>query len=864
MSIKIITYPDPYRIQQNHSCWEYFKNSLQFCASQTMVNGLMQEYGGKGIKQGRLIPVDKLINKMYDNWNEIGHKIGQYNTLNSVLKTLCLSDSSFDCIRNALELNNLYFLDSVRLLFELGIEIKDIDHLKHLLTLDQQYLVSAYEKLIDNQLFRIKTQFSEEDVDNILSSFLEDYKYGDPLELSKSIVFNGIHQFSPMILRAIFIIAQYREVILMFNYNCLYSKTYETWLNVYSQFEEKIEIVSTENDSFDPINDSQMLGIQLAQMLEGTISVSSRIPLSNAQMLVFDNTTEFARYVADHYEEALKKKQAAGDDSHNVLAFMDEQFYAAKSDVNNILRIYYPEQFGEQRFLNFPIGRFFVAIANMWDEENNDPSAGFRNISECLLAGIINNDTEGKLNETFIKCKDYIGNQDYLSLSDVISKLNSLRSSLGYKLKKNPSYERISYYSCQQNELDDLIKGLTELRQIADEFFYDFSSNRDSFRTFYKKVSDFLKKRVETEENLDAEFRGILFRLLERLDTTNFPDSNPTFSCLRQTMAYYLDQEENPSARWIVRNFEQIEGDILRSKYSSKNTAYHFCCISDVNMSANHYEQYPWPLNNDFFDGCSDVDSKIFRIYSISRRERANFKRYSLIYGLMFNKANLVISYVKNENEKANDQYFLLKLLGIPEVEYSHQLTKIEPISRVEVTADIEVKKKEISNEDRLRFYICPRKYSYDAALNNRTIYKDPFMIKKYISVIIAEKVSKNLNGILESEMIIDSNIETVYSSIKSDFSCVKDAEWADVLAEAKDILINYATDLLHGTTAEFLDCIMSRKNWVDANRNYLTDESVKKFNAVINGDEHFDKRVTGVCRTCVDREICKAYIRGN
>lgn len=66
MSIKIITYPDPYKIQQNETCWKYFKNSLQFCASQTMVNGLMQEYGGTGIKQGQLVPVDLLINKMMD------------------------------------------------------------------------------------------------------------------------------------------------------------------------------------------------------------------------------------------------------------------------------------------------------------------------------------------------------------------------------------------------------------------------------------------------------------------------------------------------------------------------------------------------------------------------------------------------------------------------------------------------------------------------------------------------------------------------------------------------------------------------------------------------------------------------------
>ena len=860
MSIKIITYSDPYKISQNDLCWKYFKSNLQFCASQTMVNGLMREYEVLGIQEGQLIPVDSLINSMFDNWNEIGHKISQYHEVNSVLKTICLSDTDYEHVKNSLDLNNQFYLDAIRLLFELDIKVEDIELTKNSFTLDQLYLVSAYEKLIGNKEFYIKPHFEADEIDGIFTSFLSE----NNLKLDDTIVFNGIHQFSPMILRAILNIAEYREVVLMFNYNDKYSKVYETWLNVYSQFDEKIEISNEDAESFEPINDSQMLGVQLAQMLEGTLSVSSRIPLSNAKVIVFDNTTEFARYVSDHYEEALRKKKALNDTSHNVLAFMDEQFYAAKSDVNKILRIYYPEQFGEQRFLNYPIGRFFVAIANMWNVEENDSSAGFRNISECLLSGIIRGDTDGRLNETFIQCKDYIGNADYLDLNGVISRLNSLKAALGYKLKKNPSYEKISYFNCKPSDLLELISGLSELRQISNEFFQDFSKNKDSFKVFYKKVSDFLKKRVETEENLDVEFRSILERLLERLNKSDYPDSNPTFSCLRQTMAYYLDQEEKPSARWIVRNFEQIEGDILRSKYSDKNVAYHFCCVSDANMSLTHFEQYPWPLTKEFFEGCSDVDSQVFRIYSESRKERANFKRYSLIYGLLFNKSNLVISYVKNENEKVNELYCLLKLLGIPEEDYARQLVALNSLKRVLMNYENVKQKTEYSNEDRLRYYICPNKFAYDSIINERTIYKDHFMIKKYIAVILAERVYKDLNGILDSDIIIDAAISRTFDSVKNDFSSIREAEWADILSDAKDMLTNYSSELKNGITSEFIDCVLSRINWTEANDNYLSDESVEIFNEnVLGGTGYFTKRVTGVCKTCVDREICKACFRG-
>ena len=41
---------------------------------------------------------------------------------------------------------------------------------------------------------------------------------------------------------------------------------------------------------------------------------------------------------------------------------MDEQFYSASSKVNDILRAYFPEQFEERHFLDYPIGHFFIAI----------------------------------------------------------------------------------------------------------------------------------------------------------------------------------------------------------------------------------------------------------------------------------------------------------------------------------------------------------------------------------------------------------------------------------------------------------------------------------------------------------------------
>src|SRR5699024_12684726 len=55
---------------------------------------------------------------------------------------------------------------------------------------------------------------------------------------------------------------------------------------------------------------------------------------------------------------------------HDALPiFMEEQLYSASGKVNDILRAYFPEQFGERHFLDYPIGHFFVSTTNMWNDE---------------------------------------------------------------------------------------------------------------------------------------------------------------------------------------------------------------------------------------------------------------------------------------------------------------------------------------------------------------------------------------------------------------------------------------------------------------------------------------------------------------
>ena len=67
--------------------------------------------------------------------------------------------------------------------------------------------------------------------------------------------------------------------------------------------------------------------------------------------------------IAKKFEEAEKLRAKEGN-IHPALYYMDEQIYAANSGVNEVLKIYFPEQFGERDFLDYPIGHFFISVTN--------------------------------------------------------------------------------------------------------------------------------------------------------------------------------------------------------------------------------------------------------------------------------------------------------------------------------------------------------------------------------------------------------------------------------------------------------------------------------------------------------------------
>lgn len=410
MAITIYTYSNPYKIDKE-PYWASIQNCFHLCVSQTLVNGLCDQY--REFFQGKLTTVKNFINVLYENWESDVFSISQRAAIDNVIEYLDFSSvvpstMEFPDVIESLKRNRNYVCESIRTMFELGMEPGQIKESE--LTYEQQCVVEIYKELkrTENKFFVLKENFAEEEIEDAISETIELAAGSGTKGIFQkyardSIIIHGIHQFSPIMLKTIEVLSKYKLVVILFNYWPEYKSVYQTWLDVYSLFESKIVI--SPKDFID--NRESFQGGRTANNIAALIGGNTcSIDLSEKiEVIEYNNATEFAGYITKLFEEA-ERAQRDENFAHSALYYMNEQIYAANSTANDILKIYFPEQFGERDFLDYPIGHFFLAITNMWDLETQSLYIrDLGDIYECLSCGIITEKVHGECISIFDKAR---------------------------------------------------------------------------------------------------------------------------------------------------------------------------------------------------------------------------------------------------------------------------------------------------------------------------------------------------------------------------------------------------------------------------------------------------------------------------
>lgn len=851
MPFRIYTYEDPYQLDKA-DFWSEISALPHFCGARTLVNGLKDVLGDH--IEGLICPLDELVRheEVYMQWTDnISLRVQQYSAFSAAFKQLLEKRRISKPFHMALEQNQNHFLEAVRLFIELDISASAIDSSKG--NTEQKLFVHMLKQAQQSSLFQFPKTPSREKFKEIVVTLAKkeaEECTGTPQEVKRceravgvtkeqafdSIVVHGVHQFTPVQLRLLLAMEKMgMTIIFLFNYQKKYSRIYSSWNEIYGCFEVPVhhDTVVREYEPPTMQNPSNALACALGEICEDRNAVGS--PLlrkwhklyKSVQLMEFANITEYAHFVSNHFDAAIQSYSESrsvmerGTDVWNnaaVLRHLDEQVYTANRDVHTLLKIYYPEYAKDRHFLSYPIGQFFSAIYHLWDYENGHIIFDANAIKECLSSNILSVAPGEVLLRTFYNvailfenvttyeefqreiAEGYVKNYDKLAATpgtDALCELKNLSVYNKYKVTKK--------------DLLALIRAIEEINEIA-TYLFALDNSREDFINFgkhFRNLEEFLKQRELALAN--EQERALITALQLRLDKIKPERStfSGTFRDLKEGLYYYLKQknDEDQGVDWIVKNYEQIDGDILQSKRQfekEQRKVYHFGCVSDRDMNMTINDQFPWPLTDEFIHAAYSPIDLQFQVYYTALGERSNFLKYALFYGLCYNRCDVRLSYVKQYGDETTEPYALLTILGLtPKAELVESVNKPALFSisvGQEVTKGIKYNCFQMMD-----MFLCPYRFFLDYVMEDGPVVQGNFLYQKYFENLLIEAVWKEVGKQNRSVAMryLPKILEQEAQKLEPYFRFWKATEIFDLKLRARNYLVHEVITEGHGTAVK-------------------------------------------------------------
>lgn len=851
MPFKIYTYEDPYRLDQT-DFWEEISALPHFCGARTLVNGLKDVLGDH--IQGLICPLDTLVEheEVYMKWTDnINLRVQQYSALSSVFKSFLDHKKIDQPFYMALTHNQNHFLEALRLFIELDIQASAIDVSKG--NTEQRLFGYMLNKVQRSPLFHFPSTPCKQKIKDIIVNIAQKEVVkckGTSQEVKRceravaitenqpvdTIVVHGVHQFSPVQLRLLLSMEKMGfNIIFLFNYQKKYPRIYSSWNDIYGCFDVPIhhDTIIKEYQSPTMQNPSNALACALGELCEDRAAIGS--PLlrqwyqlyQSVDLMEFANITEYAHFISNHFDAAIKSYSDSrgimerGNDVWSnaaVLRHLDEQVYTANRDVHTLLKIYYPEYAKDRHFLSYPIGQFFSAIYRLWDYEKGFITFDSGAIKECLSSNILTAAPGEVLLRTFYNTQllfEHINSYEEFQkeiVSCYCTNYDRVTGAPGTdaisELKQLSIYNK---YKVPKKDILALIKAIEEINEIA-TYLFALDNSREDFINFgkhFQNLEEFLKQRELALAN--EKERELITALQLRLDKIKPEHSSfsGTFRDLQEGLYYYLKQknDDDQGVDWIVKNYEQIDGDILQSKRQFENEekkVYHFGCVSDRDMNMTVNDQLPWPLTDEFIRSAYSPIDLQFQVYYTALGERSSFLRYALFYGLCYNRCDVRLSFVKQYGDETTEPYALLSILGLKaKASVIESLKKTTPFS-----ISIRQEKAQRLQYDRYQMmdmFLCPYRFFLDYVTENAPVIQSNFLYQKYFENLLIEAVWKRI-GKWQRSAASDYLVKIIdREAIKLEpyFMFWKPTEIFDLKLRARNYLLHEVINNGSGTTVK-------------------------------------------------------------
>lgn len=901
MGIKIYTYKDPFHLDK-YSYWNEIKQYPHLCVSQTLVQGLDKKY--KRSEFSYLYCIDDLMEILYYDWiKNIEVRVNQYIKLSEIINKI-----PHKKIKNSFKFNQNNVLDSIRMIKELELDLK-VDEknlseeqnwfikiknrvekedcfnvLEKSKIQDKEDLLKALNKLLINEgkkkkkmLDDLKNEKSKLELEKELDTFRELLKAKNKTNILDTVVIHGVHRFDS---KLFYFIRNLKSlginIIFLINYNDDYKRIYETWTNVYKWTNKELQIEDVYIEEF-----YSDLGIAIGKLLEGDFEAINDCSLNTYKVNVFDNMTSFSNSICEVYEKAYNYTTNILNNNNDfnsgkILNNMRTQYYAVNNnDINEILKTYYPEQFGDKHFLAYPIGQFILGIYNMWDNEKEKIIIDESSIKECLSVELWNNNTSSSIIETYDKIKIYF--KDKASIDDIIVRLDMLKNNLS-KVSSNKEYfnlKRLSFYTVDIDDIDLLKDILKSIEEIGNAIFKDTKVKRDkiSYSNHYKKLLSIISTKINDSKLVNEKEKEFVKELQEKLNTIENEGIVGGIEDINKTLHFYLNTPTNEQqSKWIVRNFEQVDGGVLLSDSANVDKKYHYCLVSDKMMNPKINDLLPWPIDMKMLE-LFNRDNKYLDAIVTSLKEYKNFLRYSLFYATLFCKQDIELSFVKDSGDDEDQNlYFILDMLGIKQDKSKISSVDNNLKNNKKIMSNVKLEKfKEPSRIELQKASICMYRYMFENLIDQNMYFFNEYQIKYYTIVLMfADVVSrlKNVNYKNINEMIIESEVKKTKEIFRIYLEFFDEVDIKDITTKVKKDVIDYINEGCNNDDEYIekkLEFLMASIKDLDDNKDENLIKSIhyskldyKKILKYLSDYNMKDEEINPlICEYCAQREVC-------
>lgn len=901
MGIKIYTYKDPFHLDK-YSYWNEIKQYPHLCVSQTLVQGLDKKY--KRSEFSYLYCIDDLMEILYCDWiKNIEVRVNQYIKLSEIINKI-----PHKKIKNSFKFNQNNVLDAIRMIKELELDLK-VDEknlseeqnwfikiknrvekedcfniLEKSKIQDKEDLLKALNKLLINEgkkkkkiLDNLKNEKSKLELEKELDTFREVLKANNKNNILDTVVIHGVHKFDS---KLFYFIRNLKSlginIIFLINYNDDYKRIYETWTNVYKWTNKELHIEDIYIEEF-----YSDLGIAIGKLLEGDFEAINDCSLNTYKVNVFDNMTSFSNSICEVYEKAYNSTTNILNNNNDfnsgkILNNMRTQYYAVNNnDINEILKTYYPEQFGDKHFLAYPIGQFILGIYNMWDNEKEKIIINESSIKECLSVEFWNNNTSSSIIETYDKIKIYF--KDKASIDDIIVRLDMLKNNLS-KVSSNKEYnnlKRLSFYTVDIDDIDLLKDILKSIEEIGNAIFKDTKVKRDkiSYSNHYKKLLSIISTKINDSKLVSEKEKEFVKELQEKLNTIENEGIVGGIEDINKTLHFYLNTPTNEQqSKWIVRNFQQVDGGVLLSDSANVDKKYHYCLVSDKMMNPKINDLLPWPIDMKMLE-LFNRDNKYLDAIVISLKEYKNFLRYSLFYATLFCKQDIELSFVKDSGDDEDQNlYFILEMLGIKQDKNKISSVDNNLKNNKKIMSNVKLDKfKEPSRIELQKASICMYRYMLDHLIDQNMYFFNEYQIKYYTIVLMfADVVSrlKNINYKNINEMIIESEVKKTKEIFRIYLEFFNEVDIKDITTKVKKDIIDYINEGCNNDDEYIekkLEFLMASIKDLDDNKDENLIKSIhyskldyKKILKYLSDYNMKDEEINPlICEYCAQREVC-------